>query len=132
MEFNAWNMFIFLAIALVSFSSCQEETQTIIFEEENTTLTVYVFDCLGNPLCPDKVPYPEVFIQLFEYPDTINTSLDFLLHSGTSNVSGTYYLDDLIGNNYYTLKASSPDSFVVQEVIRLDQGKSNSVELLFP
>ncbi len=121
-----------MAIALVSFSSCQEETQTIIFEEENTTLTVYVFDCLGNPLCPDKVPYPEVFIQLFEYPDTINTTPDFLLHSGTSNVSGTYYLDDLIGNNYYTLKASSPDSLVVQEVIRLDQGKSNAVELLFP
>jgi len=132
MEFNAWNIFIFLAIALVCFSSCQEEPQTIIFEEENTTLTVYVFDCLGNPLCPDKVPYPAVFIQLFEYPDTINTSPDFLLHSGTSNVFGTYYLDDLIGNSYYTLKASSPDSFIVQEVIRLDQGQSNEVELLFP
>ncbi len=121
-----------MAIALVYFSSCQEEPQTIIFEEENTTLTVYVFDCLGNPLCPDKVLYPEVFIQLFEYPDTINTSPDFLLHSGTSNVSGTYYLDDLIGNSYYTLKAISPDSFIVQEVIRLDQGQSNEVELLFP
>ena len=115
------------------FASCQQEdAQTMLFEEEITTLIVKAYSCANDPLCPVKTPEINASVDIFEYVNNPNPNDAFLLLSGKTDVSGTFQNSSLEGSNYYFIRIVTEDNFQQDQLIRLDLGVINEVEFLLP
>lgn len=115
------------------FNSCkQDEAQTMVFEEEITTLVVQVYSCANDPLCPVKTPEINASIRVFEYVNDPIPNDEFFILGGKTDISGTYQTSSLEGSEYYLIQIITVDSVEQDQLIRLDANMVNEEEILFP
>ena len=115
------------------FNSCkQDDAQTMIFEEEITTLIVKVYSCANDPLCPVKTPEINASVSVYEYVNEPIPSEEFFILGGKTDISGTYQTNSLEGSEYYLIQITTADSIGQEQLIRLDANMINEEEILFP
>ena len=102
-------------------------------DETNSWLSVQVFSCLNDPLCPVKTPVSGAKLSIF-YFDEEHTSPkeeDLILTAHTPP-SGQLVFTELEGDQYYHVRVVTQDSLQQTRLVRLDANNPVTEELLFP